>query len=49
MSSLQVAVGVGGAASGAERDWPEVVRFVALARELGSGEDGAESGGGSDA
>jgi alkanesulfonate monooxygenase SsuD/methylene tetrahydromethanopterin reductase-like flavin-dependent oxidoreductase (luciferase family) len=35
MSSLKVAVGIGGAASGAERDWPEVVRFAAASERLG--------------
>ena len=36
MSSLKVAVGIGGAASGAERDWPEVVRFAVQSERLGA-------------
>ena len=36
MSSLRVAVGIGGAASGAERDWPEVVRFAVESERLGA-------------
>jgi len=35
MSSLKVAVGIGGPASGAERDWPEVVRFAVECDRLG--------------
>ena len=35
MAALKVAVGIGGWASGAERDWPEVVRFAVEAERLG--------------
>jgi F420-dependent oxidoreductase-like protein len=35
MSSLKVAVGIGGPASGAERDWPEVVRFAVECERMG--------------
>lgn len=33
--SLKVAVGIGGAASGAGRDWPEVARFAVESERLG--------------
>ena len=36
MSSLKVAVGIGGAASGGHRDWPEVVRFAVESERLGA-------------
>jgi len=33
--SLKVAVGIGGAASGAGCDWPEVARFAVESERLG--------------
>lgn len=35
MSAMKVAVGIGGWASGSERDWPEMVRFAVQAERLG--------------
>ncbi len=36
MTSLKVAVGIGGPASGGRRDWPEVVRFAVESERLGA-------------
>lgn len=36
MSSLKIAVGIGGPASGTARDWPEMVRFAVESERLGA-------------